>query len=265
MCRFRMFIDDTGSVHNPTTNHPQQRYGGIVGVVFDLDYLRDVFEPEFDRLREYFFGRLPDGSLPILHLRKMKKADPRGSFGKLWDPVFRGEWETELLRIYREISYVVICVAIDKVAHYFKFPEFNDNVYGLLVSDALDCYRSFLRGRGSGDVLTEATNSQLDNELRAMFSKYCDEKSNVPDFSLSSYEIKIKPKAANIVGLQFADLLASTCLQHLRRTYANGGEYDSFAMQVADIIEKTKFHRHEISGEIDGFGRVWHPNDKRPL
>ena len=83
MNRFRMFIDDTGSVHNPTTNHPQQRFGGIVGVVFDLDYLRDVFEPEFDRLREYFFGRLPKGSLPILHLRKMKKADPRGSFSKL--------------------------------------------------------------------------------------------------------------------------------------------------------------------------------------
>lgn len=76
---------------------------------------------------------------------------------------------------------------------------------------------------------------------------------------LSSREIKIKPKSQDVAGLQIADLLASTCFSHLRRTYSDGAEFYSFAMQIADLIEREKFYRTPQTGDPHGYGRIWRP------
>jgi len=59
--------------------------------------------------------------------------------------------------------------------------------------------------------------------------------------------------------LQFADLLASTCFAHCRRIYANGPEFNPFAMRVASLIETEKFYR-DHNGNPHRYGRVWRPN-----
>jgi hypothetical protein len=260
-----MFIDDTGCVKDEATNHPQRRYGGIVATIFDLDYLRSTFEPRFDALRERNFGFKADGSLPILHLRKMKNPKADGPFFALRNDDFRVAWNEQCLRMYQNAEYTVVSVSVDKVAFYAANPNWQGSVYELLVGNAIERYIYFLRSvDGTGDVMAEATNSPLDKHLRDLHLRFY---ANGTDHirpallqeRLSSKEIKIKAKAQNVQGLQFADLLASTCFSHCKRLYANGPQYDPFAMQVADIVEREKFYRNPRNNDPHGYGRIWRP------
>ena len=253
MPRFRMFIDDTGDIKPAASNHPQQRFAGIVGVIFDTKYLWETFEPGFDALRERHFGRRQDGGLPVLHLRKMKQANLHGPFECLADAEKRERWERDCMSMYKRAQFYVVAVCVDKIAFYAAHPEWKSGIYEMLVSNALERYFYFLRGRGTGDVMAEATNSDLDKQLEEMYTRfYCsgtehitaDKLQNV----LSSRQIKIKPKAANIAGLQFADLLASTCFSHCKRIYAKGPLFDPYAMSVAELIEREKFYRNAATG-----------------
>lgn len=144
MARFRMFIDDTGCVRDEATNHPQRRYGGIVAVIFDLDYLRDTFEPSFDKLRDRHFPRKTDGSRPVLHLRKMKNPDRRGPFSCLSSADRRSDWERDCMSMYQRAQYTVVAVGIDKIAFYAKHPGWQGSVYETLVGNAIERFFYFL-------------------------------------------------------------------------------------------------------------------------
>lgn len=264
MARYRMFIDDTGCVRDEATNHPQRRYGGIVAVIFDLGYLRETFEPGFDQLRDKHFERKADGTRPVLHLRKMKNPDPRGCFASLSRAESRAAWEKDCMSMYRRAKYSVIAVGIDKIAFYARHTGWKGSIYETLVGNAIERYFYFLRGRGVGDVMAEATNSKLDQDLKELYTKFWVKGTeHIPAENLrpvlSSKEIKIKPKSQDIAGLQLADLIASTCFSHCKKIYANGPEYDPFAMSVANLIEKEKFYRHPATNDPHGYGRVWRP------
>lgn len=259
-----MFIDDTGCVKDEATNHPQRRFGGIVAAIFEIDYLRLRFEPGFDLLRKRHFGQRPDGSLPILHLRKMKNPNPHGPFACLLDEEKRKSWDRDCLRMFRLAAYTVVSVCIDKIDFYATHPNWEGSIYELLVGNAIERYFYFLRGRGTGDVMAEATNGPLDKVLKDLYSKFYENGTDHISAQklrpvLTSKEIKIKPKSENIHGLQFADLLAATCFSHCKRIHADGPDFHPFAMQVADIIEKDKFYRHPVTGDPKGYGRIWRP------
>lgn len=259
-----MFIDDTGCVKDEATNHPQRRFGGIVAVIFEIDYLRLRFEPGFDMLRRRHFGERPDGTLPVLHLRKMKNPNPLGPFASLLDQDARERWDRDCLRMYRIADYQVITVCVDKIEFYAEHPNWEGGIYEMLVGNAIERYFYFLRKRGTGDVIAEATNGPLDQLLKALYRKFYENGTDhIPARLLrpvlSSKEIKIKPKSANVAGLQFADLLASTCFSHCKRIYANGPAFHPFSMQVADIVETQKFYRNATTNDPHGYGRVWRP------
>lgn len=257
-----MFIDDTGNVHNTTSNHPQAKFAGITGVIFEWGYLRDVFEPGFLELKKRHFGiDLTTGCPPILHLRKMKKAIP--PFHCLTDEETRLKWQRECFSMYRRAKYHVITVGVDKAAFYTKYPEWRGSIYKLLVGDAIERYFYFLRYRGIGDVMAETVNEDRDGELMMLYKKfYAHGTDHIPAEKLqpvlTSTEVKIKPKTADIQGLQIADLLASTCFAHQKKLHAGGGNFDSFAMQVAELMESEKFYR-SFWGNPKGYGRIWRP------
>lgn len=262
MPSYRMFIDDTGNVHSRTNNHPQNRFAGIVGVIFELDYLRTTFEPSFNRLKARHFGLRQNGETYGLHLRRMKKAET--PFDCLANDCCRERWEADCFSMYSRASYSVITVCVDKVAFYAAHPNWNRGIYELLVGNAIERYFYFLRNKGSqGDVLTEACNPELDKQIDELYTKFYNNGTEhinriLLQNRLSSNKIKIKPKAANVAGLQLADLLAATCFSHCKRIYINGGDFDPFAMKVADLIESEKFYR-DSSGNPHRYGRVWRP------
>lgn len=262
MNRFRMFIDDTGNVHSRTNNHPQNRYAGIVGIIMDLNYLRDTFEPSFRKLKERYFGVDKSGNAPILHLRKMKKAE--AVFTHLEHKCCRENWESACMSMYQRAQFTVISVSVDKIEFYAQHPNYSRGIYSLIVGNAIERYFYFLRSQnGQGDVVAEATNSALDKELKDLFSNFYQNgtdhiKGEKLRERMTSRQIKIFPKSSNVAGLQLADLLAATCFSHRKKIYAAGPDFDVFAMKVASLIEQQKFYR-SANGNPHGYGRVWRP------
>ena len=258
-----MFIDDTGNVDSAASNDPQRRYGGITGVIFEIEYLRDTFEPGLLKLKQRHFGLTDKGRPPILHLRQMKKGV--GAFRVLVDLEKRKRWETACFAMYKKAQYHIITSAVDKIEFYHKHPQWQGSIYELLVGDAIERFFYFLRYKGTGDVVAEGVNKAFDSELKNLYRRFYDrgtEHINAARLQkvLSSKEIKIKPKQNDVQGLQMADLLASTCFAHCKRLYAGGPDFNEFAMKVAALIEEEKFYR-DRNGDPHGYGRIWRPQN----
>lgn len=74
---------------------------------------------------------------------------------------------------------------------------------------------------------------------------------------LTSKEIKLKPKQANIAGLQVADLLAYPCKQEiliLRGKVEDPGEV--FGREICRCIA-PKYNRRYGDGQVQGHGQVY--------
>ena len=74
---------------------------------------------------------------------------------------------------------------------------------------------------------------------------------------LTSKEIKLKPKSANIAGLQVADLLAYPCKQEIlvmKERIEDPGEV--FGKEICRCIA-PKYNRRYSDGRIRGYGQVF--------
>ena len=72
--------------------------------------------------------------------------------------------------------------------------------------------------------------------------------------SSRSCELKLKPKNANISGLQLADLLGHPVKQWVLRRYeVISAELAPFAQQLMTVVE-PKLNRHLYKRQIDGYG-----------
>ena len=75
--------------------------------------------------------------------------------------------------------------------------------------------------------------------------------------ALTSNEIKLRRKYANIAGLQLADVLAhpikQECLMEREKIPDPGAV---FGKQLAKSVS-AKFNHHEQQGQVPGYGKVW--------
>jgi hypothetical protein len=75
--------------------------------------------------------------------------------------------------------------------------------------------------------------------------------------ALTSKEIKLKPKQANIAGLQIADLLAYPCKQEI--LVAQGKIEDPgevFGREICRCVA-PKYNQRHYDGQVDGYGQVF--------
>jgi hypothetical protein len=75
---------------------------------------------------------------------------------------------------------------------------------------------------------------------------------------LTSRELKVKPKKANISGLQLADLVAYPAFRAVLWRTAKVAFPANMTGQIASILEASKFRRSP-SGTIVGWGTKWLP------
>jgi hypothetical protein len=69
----------------------------------------------------------------------------------------------------------------------------------------------------------------------------------------TSKELKIKPKSANISGLQIADILAHPARRwFFKNVFHMDDGKKTFADDIIDILVQSKFFRY--NGRIDGYG-----------
>lgn len=74
---------------------------------------------------------------------------------------------------------------------------------------------------------------------------------------LTSRDIKLQDKRANIAGLQLADVLAhpvkQACLREQGLITGGGGR---FGLELHQSVE-NKFNCHIQTGRVEGYGKVW--------
>ena len=113
----------------------------------------------------------------------------------------------------------------------------------------------------AGDVLVEARGKREDRTLEEEFRSVWNNgtfylSSSQAQTTLTSKELKVKPKMLNIAGLQVADILAHPVkrdvLRERERTDSLGGAFAERLIAVAT----AKYNRQRYDGRIRGYGRI---------
>ena len=230
---YRMYIDESGDHAYALSQEEGKRYLGITGVIFECEYYKNVFHPSFESFKQEHFPHNPDDPV-ILHRKEL--VNKSGHFWRLSLPEKESLFNEGLLEILTASQYVVISTVIDKNAHKEQCDSFSSHPYHVCLFALLDGYCEYLEACGAkGDVLAESRGGHEDILLKEAYRQ-----AFANQQVLTSKEIKIKPKIANIAGLQIADLLAHPCknsiLSEKGLTQAVSGKYAG-AVQRA-IIDK---------------------------
>jgi Protein of unknown function (DUF3800) len=246
--------------HYPELEKSDKRFLGLTGCIIETEKYRSTFHPKFEELKQRHFPHSPDEPV-ILHRKDI--INKRGPFWRLRDFERERAFNEDLLAFFDEMDYRVITVVIDKKAHIERYQESAYHPYHYCIGAMLERYCGFLHFcNAKGDVLAESRGGTEDKQLGEAYS--CIYSSGTqfraPDFFhtvLTSKEIKLKPKHANIAGIQLADLLAHPLKQEiLRETGKISDTADGlFAKKVGEIIRK-KYNRHFYDGRIYGYGKV---------
>jgi hypothetical protein len=151
-------------------------------------------------------------------------------------------------------------VTLDKAAHLKKY-KYPDHPYAYCIHVMLERYSLYLEGiQNVGDVLAESRGKE-DLHLKRVYRTLWQDgtafkNSDFFQKTLTSKEIKIKPKLNNIAGLQIADMLAYPLREKILfekniRTHNFKGKFSELVYDaVVGKIRKGTCNRLKGFGEI---------------
>ena len=260
---YRLYIDEVGN--HDMTPHPgeNERYLSLFGVITERQQMLNVIQPDMRRIKIKFFQADPDD--PVIFHRK-DIARFRGPFSSLYsDKAKRNSFGNEMLALYSKWQYTTIIVTIDKIAHLQRYLDWHYEPYHFCLDVLLERYVYFLKQNDArGDVMIEARGSKPDKKLAASFRRLFEEGTDYVSPALmkqflTSSEIKIKTKKANVEGLQLADLLAHAAhYDHLLNEDVVDEHKSSYSQEIAKILRSQKYYRHPQKG-IRGYGTKFLP------
>jgi hypothetical protein len=260
MRRYRLYVDESGDHSYQDIEDPARRYLGLIGCLVDGEVYRTRFQPGLEALKQAHFPHSPDEPV-ILHRRDI--VNRRGPFWRLRDSENERRFNDDLLQFLAEEEYLLISVVIDKKAHVERYHGAAYHPYHYCLAALLERYCAFLNWfNAEGDVMAESRGGREDEQLRAAFERLHGSGTLFRDAAffqrvLTSKRLKLKPKSANIAGLQVADLLAYPCKQEIlvnERKIEDPG--DVFGKEVCRCI-KAKHNRHRFDGRVRGYGQVF--------
>lgn len=258
--RYRLYIDESGDHTYSTIDKPEKRYLGITGVIFESEYYRREFHPQFEDFKQRHFPHSPDEPV-ILHRKEI--IGRHGPFWRLRDAEKEKAFNDDFLKLLQEKDYLVISVVIDKKAHADRYQESALHPYHYCLVAMLERYCGFLNFfNAQGDVMAESRGGKEDMQLKEAYQRVYESGTqfrNLDFFqkTLTSKEIKIKPKSANITGLQLADLLAHPCKNEIlfEQKRIDKGE-EVFGTRVCQCVS-GKYNRHIFQNRVQGYGKVF--------
>jgi hypothetical protein len=259
--RYRLYIDESGDHVFRHLEDPSHRYLCLLGCWF-----RNPDYAEFhDRLEEFKKTHVPHhpDEPPILHREDI--VNRRGAFTHLQDPAMARAFDEALLQLLEQAECRVVGVVIDKRALREKFGEAAAHPYHLGLGFLLQRYCGFLNHVNRvGDVLAEGRGGREDMLLMDSYAwvymrgAWMVRAANF-QHALTSKELKVKKKSANIAGLQLADLLAHPVRQSILRDEGHLAQpVAPFDARLMPVIE-PKFNRHLYDGRVQGYGKVFYP------
>jgi hypothetical protein len=174
----------------------------------------------------------------------------------------RQRFDSGLLKVIGRATFTVVCVVIDKRAHSERYTS-PFHPYHYCLAAMLDRYTGWLGYKNAvGDVMAESRGNEEDLQLMQAYRRVFESGTLMFGHEhhqrvLTSKEIKVRRKAANIAGLQLADLIAypvkQACLLE-RGLIADPG--DVFGKEVVKAVE-SKFNAHGRLWKVQGYGKVW--------
>lgn len=254
----RLYLDESGDHTWSASDDPGRRYLGLVGVAFSVSAY-EPFQVEFEALkRKHFPGDLDE---PVV-LHRVDLVRKTGRFVALRDSVACEAFDRELLDVIGRAAFWTVAVVLDKRSHQAKLYRGLTHPYHYCLNAVLERYCGRMRFFGAmrGDVMVEGRGGVEDRELKKEFRYFAEHGSRYTRpgdlATLTSKEIKIREKKADVCGLQLADLLARPLtrdvLRHENRTEAAGAPFDDRLLAVVE----PKYNKQLYSGQVSGYGRI---------
>jgi hypothetical protein len=243
-----MYVDECGNPDLESSDNPIHRFLSLTGVIIDLDYVSGTLYGQIESLKSKYFGSHPDEPI-ILHRKEIVNA--KYPFEVLRDKKTRKQFDTELLAFLETWDYTVVTVCLDKQTHKETYKVWRYEPYHYCLALLLERYAIFLEQRqAQGDVMAESRGGKEDRKLKDSFSRLWNGGTEyvTPDrFQkvLTSKQLKVKPKANNISGLQIADIIAHPSrTEILLENGKRSTQLAPFAKKVVAILE-GKYYQQE--------------------
>jgi len=256
--RYRLYIDESGDHTYNLLDDPAHRYLALLGAWFRPESY-NAFADDLDRFKRDIWGPRPDKPV-ILHRTEI--INRKGAFGVLREADVRVRFDRGLLDVVSRAQFKAVCVLIDKQAHLNRYSS-PFHPYHYCLAAMLDRYSGWLNFRNAvGDVMAESRGREEDLQLEQAYRRVYEGGTLMFGYehhqrALTSQDIKIQPRSANIPGLQLADVLAhpvkQTCLAEKGYVPPVG---DVFGTKVLQAIT-GKFNCREGTGRVEGYGKVY--------
>ncbi|HQO21301.1 MAG TPA: DUF3800 domain-containing protein [Acidobacteriota bacterium] len=253
MTKYRLYIDEVGNSDVNSSDNPNHRFLSLTGVIISLEYVSETLNSDMEEFKKKHVGSHPDEPV-ILHRKEIMNA--LDDFRVLADPQKRAEFDDDLVSLLKRWQYTLLTVCLDKKNHKDTYSTWIYDPYHYCLAVLLERYNYWLnRHSCHGDVMAESRGGKADMRLKNSFNNLWNKGTDyvgADQFqkSLTSSQLKVKMKTANISGLQLADLLAFPCrAQILAEQGYLGKEYERFTKRILPIIEE-KYDKRE--GKIYG-------------
>lgn len=239
--KFRMYVDEVGNSDLGSSENPNHRFLSLTGVIIDLEYVREQLHPQMETVKRRHFDSHPDDPV-ILHRKEILNKKP--PFFALRDPEVCKSFDDEILGLLRTWEYIVCTVCIDKKRHKDSYTVWRYDPYHYCLAVLLERFVLFLkRCSAVGDVMAESRGGKEDRRLKDSFAGLWQNGTEFISDSifqqfLTSKKLKVKPKTANVSGLQLADLLAHPSRSEiLHEQNLLKRRMGAFAEKIIDIIK----------------------------
>ncbi len=255
MTKYRIYIDEVGNNDLRCSDNPNHRYLSLTGVVIELDHVKQIVNPEMEKLKSTYFNHHPDE--PIIFHRK-ELVNKKFPFSELKDMAIEKAFNLEFLNCLSRWDYKIITVVIDKYEHQQRYTVWRYDPYHYGMAILFERFHLRLKEiKKVGDMMFESRGGSEDMRLKESFRKIFHEGTDYIrhediDESLTSTELKIRQKSANISGLQLADLIAYPARNFAMRHYKLAvSERPTFNDAIIEVIKPKFFHSNK---KLDGYG-----------
>ncbi len=260
--RFRLYLDESGDHVFRDTTEPAHRFLCLLGCWFqNPDYVQ--FHEALENFKAHHLHHHPDNPV-VLHREDM--INKRRAFKILQDADTRVEFDKDLLGIIEQAKFRVVAVIIDKATLRAAYGGAAAHPYHLGLGFMLQRYAGYLNHINRvGDVMAESRGDKEDRLLEESYTRVFERgiwgvtSASFFQSALTSRQLKLQKKGANISGLQLADLLGHPVkMWALKRYGLIENDLAPFAARLMNTVE-PKLNRQLYKNKIDGYGIVLYP------
>lgn len=237
-----LFLDESGD-HNLTVIDRSYPLFVLGGVIVEQHYAEGPLEEALQDFKRRLFGR----DDLILHTADITRN--RHGFERLKEREFREHFYCELNALLRRIPFQVVACAIRKDDHLHRYGVAALDPYMLSLDVLVERFCMEIGNvAGGGVIVAERRDPTLDRELdiawlnlKVQGTRYIKAK----DIESRIVGLNLRAKAANMAGLQLADLVVTPI----------GRKVLGKTIKEDYRIVEEKFRRSR-TGKIEGYGLV---------